>query len=113
MKKKFLAGLLGAMLPGAFLPAQPPPTRTVPPGTPVTITVTPATPASPGVSITLYGRHGHGTQSDPQRLPRGPCRFRRRYRTGAGPERHYCNAVTAPVVQELVSCTFRDLESVP
>jgi hypothetical protein len=35
--------------------------KTVPPGTPVTITVTQATPASPAVTITLRGRHGHAT----------------------------------------------------
>jgi hypothetical protein len=61
MKKKCLAGVLGLLLPGAFLAAQAPTTKTVPPGTPVTITVTPAAPSSPSVSLTLLGRHGHGT----------------------------------------------------
>src|SRR5262245_25357732 len=57
---RYLAALLG-LLPGAFLAAQPPPTKTVPPGTPVTITVTQAPAAGPSPTITPRERHGHGT----------------------------------------------------
>src|SRR5262245_62170089 len=61
VKRTYLASLLGALVGAAFLAAQPPMPRTVPPGTPVTITVTPSAPAAPAVTITLNGRHGHVT----------------------------------------------------
>jgi hypothetical protein len=60
--KKFLAGLLGVLLPGAISTAQPPGPKTVPAGTPVTIQVVPAPPAAPpGAAIVLRDRHGHAT----------------------------------------------------
>ena len=54
-----LTGLVGLMLPCTVTAGDAP--KTVPPGTPVTINVTQATPASPAVTITLKGRHGHAT----------------------------------------------------
>lgn len=59
MKKKLLAGLIGAVLPMSAMAAQD--VKPIPPGTPVTITVTQATPAAPSVTITLKDRHGHAT----------------------------------------------------
>jgi hypothetical protein len=57
--KKFLASLLGLLLPWSLSNGQQ--STTVPPGTPVTITVSPAAPTPPPISITLKERHGHVT----------------------------------------------------
>jgi hypothetical protein len=56
--KRFRAGVLGAVLPGALLAAQAPAPPPVPPGTPVTITVTQAAATAPPVTITLNRREG-------------------------------------------------------
>lgn len=59
MKKKILAGLVGALLPVVATAADE--AKTVPPGTPVTITVKTAEPAAPKVSITLGARQARVT----------------------------------------------------
>ena len=58
--RKFVTGLLGAVLLPLPLMAKDEPTK-VPPGTPVTITVQQAAPATPTVSLQLDDRHGHVT----------------------------------------------------
>jgi hypothetical protein len=58
VSRKFLAGLVTFLVP---LPVAASQKTDVPRGTPVTIIVKPAEPATPPVSITLKGRHGHVT----------------------------------------------------